>query len=103
MRATFDVDPSWLLFCVHRECSCSICLKFTFIFLRSHTRPSANMQAPVVVMSTLPLIPVNRLYWLLLTRRIDTNAGDRQVGRRAQLSNITAAKTYAKFRTYITA
>jgi hypothetical protein len=40
---------------------------------------------------------------LMLTRQTDTNAGDRQVGRRAQLSNITAAKTYATTMIHFTA
>lgn len=52
----------------------------------------SKMQAPVVVMS----LSFHRLFAQLLTitLKTDTQAGDRQVGRKAQLSNITAAKTY---------
>lgn len=94
MRATFNVDPSWLLFSVHRKCSCAICLKFTF-----YLSPITHKTPPKHAGSgggDEYAAPHSRLssYRLLLIRGIDTNAGDRQVGRRAQLSNITAAKTY---------
>ena len=53
------------------------------------------MQAPVVVMSMF--LPSHGSLDRVLTgvRLQDTSAGDRQIGRRAQLSNISAAKTYA--------
>ena len=49
------------------------------------------MQAPVIVMSMFELLilAICVLTWL------DTAAGDRQVGKKAQISNITAAKTVA--------
>lgn len=52
------------------------------------------MQAPVVVMSEC-IYFLNQTSLRVLIQKPDTNAGDRQVGRKAQLSNIAAAKTYA--------
>jgi len=62
------------------------------LIFRPALHPSSpNMQAPVVVLSmSFPSLFCHRTY---LTSRTDTGAGDRQFGRKAQLSNITAAKT----------
>jgi hypothetical protein len=61
------------------------------------------MQAPVLVMSTSNLL-LPRSCSLLFEHRLadtssfaDTQSGERQTGRKAQLSNIAAAKTYARF------
>ena len=51
------------------------------------------MQAPVVVMSRVFRYST-RFMAVVSNVDIDTQSGDRQVGRKAQLSNITAAKTY---------
>ena len=68
-------------------CFLSFVIPLSSKYLRRAYRD--NMQAPVIVMSQSQsfLIDVRKLISL------DTQSGDRQFGRKAQLSNITAAKT----------
>lgn len=89
MRATLDVDPSWLLFC-DETFPCSSTLRphsFSFPSTLVHRQNAGSGGGDEYVAPPPQLL-------LLANSPIDTNAGDRQVGRRAQLSNITAAKTY---------
>jgi hypothetical protein len=53
------------------------------------------MQAPVIVMSRFGHIKDRERILEDSNSLTDTGQGDRQVGRKAQISNITAAKTYA--------
>lgn len=63
------------------------------------------MQAPVLVMSMRARPSFPQAGWMVMMAIhrqttfadfsfADTNSGDRQVGRKAQMSNIAAAKTY---------
>lgn len=90
------MDPSWLLLTVHQELFCSFffCVYrtrarfvLTFEFTLEHRQYAGSGGGD-------EFVPLFDIADDIANPSTDTNAGDRQVGRRAQLSNITAAKTY---------